>query len=138
MFVLDTNILVHLGNSADPKHEDVQRFVRNTVANRELVAIPWIAALGYLRISTNPRIQRTPPTMGQAISILQSWLAQPNVVLIEPGPRHLAILAELAADRVRCDPTDLHIAALAIERDATVVTYDRDFGRFDVPVVRPN
>jgi predicted nucleic acid-binding protein len=71
-------------------------------------------------------------TPEQALAAVRDWLAQPSATMIEPSARHPAILAGLlieagtAANLVG----DAHLAALAVERDATVVSFDADFGRF--------
>ncbi|HYI13184.1 MAG TPA: PIN domain-containing protein [Thermoanaerobaculia bacterium] len=52
--------------------------------------------------------------------------------LIEPGARYWSILRQVLVEanvRGRL-VTDAHLAALAIERSATLYTADRDFRRF--------
>ena len=57
---------------------------------------------------------------------------QPTSVVVEPSVRHLEILAGLLVPLGAGGnlTSDAHRAALAVEYDATVVTYDSDFGRF--------
>ena len=51
---------------------------------------------------------------------------------MEPTPRHLEGLAGLLQDMGTGAnlASDAHLAALALERHATVVSYDIDFSRF--------
>lgn len=53
--------------------------------------------------------------------------------MIEPGPRYWSILRSLLIARNIRGPliADAHLAALAIEHDATLCTTDRDFRRFE-------
>ena len=53
-------------------------------------------------------------------------------VIVQPTPRHLDVLgALLGSTGTGANLTsDAHLAALAVENDATIVTYDSDFRRF--------
>ncbi len=63
---------------------------------------------------------------------VDSWLELANVTVLTPGPEHwrifkdLCIVAGLTGDLA----TDAHLAALALENDATLCSVDRDFARF--------
>jgi predicted nucleic acid-binding protein len=78
--------------------------------------------------------------MTQAMSIVQTWIDQLNVRIIEPGPRYWSIMNRLAHDVAFGGNLviDAHLVALAIENDATVCTADADFNRFPgVRVINP-
>ncbi len=63
---------------------------------------------------------------------VRSWLDQPLVEELEPGPRHLEILDRLfaAAGAAGNLTTDAHLAAIAIEHQCELHSNGRDFGRF--------
>jgi predicted nucleic acid-binding protein len=64
---------------------------------------------------------------------VSDWLGAPGAVLVSPTPRHVDVLSGLL-DRVGAGGNlvnDAHLAALAMEHRATIVSYDNDFGRFD-------
>lgn len=71
--------------------------------------------------------------------MLRGWLSQPNVVAVEPEPAHLDLLAHVASKAdIRGDMVnDAHIAALAMDYGATVVTFDSDFALLGVDIFRP-
>lgn len=96
------------------------------------VGLPWVAILGFIRITTNPRILDDPLDVGGAIRRVRSWLAQPQTVLIHPGDRHADILFGLleAAGTAGNLTTDAHLAALAIEHQAELHSTDSDMARF--------
>lgn len=73
-----------------------------------------------------------PWTVREAAALVEQWLAQPPVSVIEPTDRHWGILRELlgAAGRGANLTTDAHLAALCIERGATLHSADNDFARF--------
>ena len=60
------------------------------------------------------------------------WLERPSVMILQPGPRHLALLSGFCEAGVLRGAllTDAHIAALAIETQAVVHFNDSDFSRF--------
>lgn len=74
-----------------------------------------------------------PMPVEDAIAAVESWLARPNIELIEPGPRHAEILFRLLRQvGVAGNLTsDAHLAALAIERQARLASSDTDFARFE-------
>ncbi len=81
----------------------------------------------------------SPLGTNDALTQVREWLAQPPSVLIEPTSRHLGVLAGLLTETGIGGNlvTDADLAALAVEHDATVVTYDSDFGRFRGLTWRP-
>ena len=81
---------------------------------------------------THPRVGANPLSAVQAIEHVRSWLARPNVRVLTPGERHAEILFGLletvgVAGNLT---TDAHLAALAIEYHAELVSTDTDFARF--------
>ena len=56
----------------------------------------------------------------------------PNAAIATPTERHWQIFREVATDGQACGPLliDAHIAALAIEHGATLMSADRGFARF--------
>lgn len=89
-------------------------------------------ALGFFRIVTNPKISPSPLSVTTALDVVDGWLARPNVVVVHPTDRHAAVLRELLTPLGAGGnlTTDAHLAALAIEHDAEIVSADQDFARF--------
>jgi predicted nucleic acid-binding protein len=73
-----------------------------------------------------------PLAVDDARKIVESWLEQPISTIVSPTERHWAILSSLltAGQVSGALVSDAHLAALAIEHGATLVTNDRDFARF--------
>ena len=88
--------------------------------------------MAFIRITANPRAFGTPFSPKEVTAIVASWIARPQVVMINPGPRHLEILRRMLIEGQVAGPlaTDAHLAALAIEHGAVLATTDRDFSRF--------
>jgi toxin-antitoxin system PIN domain toxin len=132
MFVVDANVLLYAINEASPHHKRARPWLDDALSGREPVGFAWTVVLAFLRVATHPAVFPRPLTPEQAMAAVRDWLAQPSATIIEPTARHLDILAGLlieagtAANLVG----DAHRAAVAVERDATVVSFDADFGRF--------
>jgi predicted nucleic acid-binding protein len=67
-----------------------------------------------------------------AIDQVEAWLAAPAAVVVQPTARHVGLLRELLAGSGAGGnlTTDAHLAAMAVEHRAAIVSYDRDFARF--------
>lgn len=98
----------------------------------ERIALTWTVLLGFIRLTTSPRILERPLSVDDALRTVDAWLAQPSVTPLEPGDNHWMILRELVADAGAAGnlTTDAHLAALAIEHGAELCSTDSDFARF--------
>jgi hypothetical protein len=130
--VVDANVLVYAVNRQAPLNEQARLWLDSTLASSETIGIPLIVAVAFLRLTTHPAILDRPLTHDEALDIVDGWLSRPNAMLIEPTTRHLAVLRGLLAVPGAAGNlvNDAHIAALAVEHGAEVVSFDRDFGRF--------
>lgn len=131
MILPDVNVLLHAANSAVPQHAAAHEAL--TQAYRDgAVALAWPALLGFLRLSTRPGILAQPLRVEAAMGVVQRWIDHPAAQLIHPTPRHAGVLARLLLAAGRGGPlvSDAHLAALAIEHGAVLLTFDRDFERF--------
>ena len=72
-----------------------------------------------------------PISSADAIAHVGEWFQYPHITPINPGADHLARLREIldSAGVGASLVTDAHIAALAIEHQAEVHSYDSDFSR---------
>jgi len=130
--LLDANVLLYAGNLEAEHHETARRWLRDALAGPESIVVPWICSVAYLRIATNPRAMSAPLDHSDALDFLRRLLGSPRVVAAEPDRLHLDRLgALLAATGVGGNlVNDAHLAALALQYDATVVSFDNDFSRF--------
>lgn len=139
MLVLDTNVLIYAVHERSAQHSEARAWLTGTLAGSEIVGIPWQSALGFVRITTNPRVFSKPLPVEEALGAVRSWLAHPRVTVPEPTRRHLDILAGLleTAGTAGNLTADAHLAALALEHGGAVASFDRDLARFGVRVVVP-
>lgn len=128
----DINILLYASDEASPRYARAHQWVSNMFGGSETVALAWVVALGFVRISTSRRASEAPLTVDEALDIVDGWLTRPNVVVVHPSDRHAAVLRELLVPLGAGGnlTTDAHLAALAIEHGAELVSCDADFSRF--------
>lgn len=132
MILPDANLLLYAYHPRAEQHEASRAWLEGALSGAELVRFPWLTLWAFLRISTNPRVFEQPLSTAEAGTAVSSWLARPNVGILEPGERHWEILRRLLEEGQVAGPlvTDAALAALAIEHGATLHTTDRDFSRF--------
>ena len=132
MVVPDINLLVYAYNSSSPNHTKSRLWWEHLLNGGTPVGLPWIVAIGFIRIMTDNRIMIKPMNPRKTIGLVQQWLDAPGVSILEPGPGHLGIMTDLLSQTTVAGrlTTDIHIAAIAIESHGEVHSNDRDFDRF--------
>lgn len=132
MIIPDVNILIYAHNSDAPEHERARSYWERAVAGPEPVGIDWTVALAFVRLLSNPRVVVRPAEPAELVSALSEILAQPAVRIVAPGVRHAETMERLFRDTGASArlTTDVHLAALAIDLNATLATNDADFSRF--------
>jgi toxin-antitoxin system PIN domain toxin len=132
MVTPDANILLYAYNTADERHSAAKKWLENAMSGAEIFAFSWQAVTAFLRIASHPRSFPRPYSLSEITAIVGDWLDCENIILLAPTQRHWAIFNELILDGQTTGPMmmDAHLAALAIEHDATLATTDKDFSRF--------
>ena len=132
MVVVDANVLLYAVDSASAHHARARPWLDEALGGAEAVGLAWVALLAFVRIGTNAAVMPTPMTTDEATEQVERWLAAPAAVALEPAARHAAILRGLLRETGTAGnlTTDTHLAALAVEHGAAIVSFDRDFARF--------
>ncbi len=132
MKLVDLNLLLYAVNVDAVQHARAKAWLERTLSSGESVALPWVVLLGFLRVTTHPRVFRNPLSADQAVATVDGWLALPPVVVLQEGAEHWRILRDLLAVSGTAGnlTTDAHLAALAIESGSELCSTDSDFARF--------
>jgi toxin-antitoxin system PIN domain toxin len=141
MRIVDANVLLHAVNRDSSQHRPARDWLGQAFVGPEAVGFAWTALLAFVRLSTHPSVFRRPLTPDQAVSTVRAWLEHPTAVIVEPGVRHLSVLAGLLVEAGTAGNlvNDAHLAALAVEYGAELVSFDTDFARFqDLRWSRPS
>lgn len=132
MIVPDVNLLVHAYNSESRVHLAARAWWETLLNGTQPVGLPWVTALGFIRLTTHRQILVHPLGAPVASGRVRTWLARPCVAILHSFNRHADVLFGLleqlgAAGNLT---TDAHLAALCIEHQAELHSTDADFSRF--------
>jgi uncharacterized protein len=140
MILSDANLIIYSYNELAIEHKTARSWFEERLSSDDLFYFSWQTITAFLRISTNPKIFRSPMTETEAIETVNGWLDNSNVEILKPTSRHWSIFSRIIGEnKVRgALMMDAHLAALAIEHGTTLATTDRDFARFDgLKIVNP-
>jgi len=128
----DVNVLIALFR---PDHAHHGRALRwwEVEALGDPLTVPDVIWSGFVRTATNPRAWESPATHDQAWSFVRSVMDQPSYA------RYLDVFDTIGHFGRLCREvgavgnlvSDAYIAACATSLGAQVVTFDRDFRKFD-------
>lgn len=132
MILVDANLLIYSHVADFPQHRAAREWLEGSLHGLPRVALPWPSLLGFVRITTNPRVFERPEPVEAAWAQVEAWLAAPCVWIPAPTERHAGVLGDLLrGGRVTANLVpDAHLAALAIEHGLTLCSTDGDFARF--------
>jgi toxin-antitoxin system PIN domain toxin len=133
MRLVDANVLLYAVNSASEHHEASRNWLDNALSGSDIVGFAWVPLLAFARLTTKHGLFPTPMNPDDAMAQIREWCAAPSAVMVNPTARHADVLSGLISGVGTGGNlvNDAHLAALAIEHRARIVTYDNDFGRFD-------
>jgi toxin-antitoxin system PIN domain toxin len=132
MKIVDLNVLLYAVNRDAVQHRLARAWWERALNDEDTIGLAWVVLLGFLRLSTNPRVFPRPLDPGEAARKLDAWLARDNVRVVREKDDHWATLEPLLGRTGTAGnlTTDAHLAALALSHDAVLVSTDRDFERF--------
>ena len=132
MILVDANLLIYAHVDAFPQHERARRWLDERLNGAAPVGLPWPSLLGFLRVSTNPRVFQRPAAVSDAWRQVLAWLGCERVWIPQPTERHREVLGGLlTAPGVQANLVqDAHLAALAVEHGLILCSTDGDFARF--------
>jgi len=139
VIVLDVNVLVAAYLTGHQFHAPARRFLRAALAAGDF-AIPDAVWSGFARVVTNPALVQPPASWPEvrefagAVSRRPGYRADVRGATAPIGS-FLALCQATGARRNLV--SDACLAAVAIDHNASVATWDADFDAFPVPVVHP-
>ena len=102
------------------------------MVDEQPIGLSWMVLIGFLRLSTRHQLFEHPLSSSQALERVQRWLDHRNTRIVIASDRHWRILRDLIDQSGTAGnlTNDAHLAALAIQYGATLVSCDADFARF--------
>lgn len=132
MKIIDLNILLYAVNQDSAHHKAIIAWLNDAMDDDEPIGFAWVVLLGFMRLSTNPRIFPQALSPNDAITMVDRWVAHPNTRVLTERDDHWEVLRDLLLDLGTAANlvTDTHLAAVAITHGAVLVSCDTDYARF--------
>ena len=132
MKLIDTNVLLYSVNPAYAEHRPAKSWLDNALSGGAPVGFAWLVLIAFVRVATHTTIFERPLTVSEAMNAVDAWLEPAPAMILHPGASHATTLRARLKDAGSAGnlSNDAHLAALAIEHKATIVTFDSDFGKF--------
>jgi len=132
MILPDLNLLLYAHNRGSASHLQAKEWWENTLSSPRPVALCWAVMLGFVRLATQRKVFQEPLSASVACNEVRAWLAQPQVLILEPGRHHASIVFDFLEKVGTAGnlTTDAHLAALAIEHQCELYSADSDFKEF--------
>jgi uncharacterized protein len=130
--LFDVNVLVYAFRRDAERHKEYRKWLLRTFEEEAAFGVAEQALLGFVRVTTHPKIFREPSRLDEALKFVDALLAVPSCRVIRPSPGHWPVFADLCRE-ARAQGNlimDAWFAALAMESGCTWITTDRDFSRF--------
>lgn len=133
MKLVDANVLLYAVNADAEHHDEARGWLDEALGGAVTIGFAWVVTLAFVRLATHTGVFPEPLSPDEAIDRVDAWIAQPAAAVIEPAEGHLRQVRTLLAEAGGGGNlvNDAHLAALAIERNGAIVSYDHDFARFD-------
>lgn len=134
MFLVDTNVLVYAADTDSPHHEACRDWLEQRRSLPDAWYTTWPILYEFLRVTTHPRVMRSPWNSLEAWGFIAALLASRGLGILVATGRHADVAAEvitelpiIAGNLVH----DAHTAILMREHGIRrICTRDADFHRF--------
>lgn len=132
MIIPDINLLLYAYDSNSPFHAKAAGWWQSCLSGTEPVGLLHVVVFGFVRVATSARVFLHPMTPAEAAEHVCSWLEQPSVQVLDPGPNHLRQTLKLLVTLGTAGNlvSDAQMAAMTMDHDGELHTADTDFMRF--------
>lgn len=138
-YAIDANVLLYASDESSRFHRRAVRFLEDCAREPELIYLPWLTVMAYLRIATHPSVFERPLAPDEASGNVEELLRLPHVRPIGEMDgfwRTYRRVTEGVVVRGDLVP-DAHMASLLVQNGVTTLwTHDRDFLKFRALRVR--
>lgn len=132
MNLLDVNVLVYAFRADAERHAEYRTWLLDVLDGEAAFAVAEHALLGMVRVSTHPKVFRSPSRVEDALAFVEALRTHPSCRVVAPTAAHWSLFAKLChrSNAKGNLVSDAWLAALAIESGCTWITTDRDYARF--------
>ncbi len=134
MQVFDTNVLVYAVDQESEFHSPCVQFIEESRRDPVPSFITWSICYEFLRVSTHPRVLKSPLSSQQAWLFLRALLDSPGFAILTPTERHASVLSQTLSELPDLRGNiahDLHTAVVMRENGLSrICTLDAEFHHF--------
>jgi uncharacterized protein len=134
MLVVDTNVLVYAADQDSPFHAACRDWLEHQRTRADAWYTTWAILYEFLRVTTHPRVMRSPWGVRAAWEFIAALLASPGLGVLVATQRHFDVASQVIAELPHMTGNLLHDAHTAIlmreHGIRRVCTRDTDFHRF--------
>ena len=132
MLLLDVNVVFYAHRAEFSQHELAREWLRRLLASGEAFAATGQVLASVVRLATNHRWMNPPSDIGQVLDFCRQIRSAPGWLDLAAGRRHWEIFDRLCRDTnaIGDRVPDAFLAALAIENDCELISFDRGFRRY--------
>lgn len=132
MLLLDVNVMFYAHRSEYAQHQVSLQWLEGLLSSVDAFVVTNATLSAVVRLATNHRWLDRPSTPEQVINFCNEIRNSPGLVDLSPGTRHWEIFERLCVSTsARGDLVpDAFLAALAIEHDCELISFDRGLRRF--------
>jgi len=129
----DVNLWVYAFRPDSPLHELARTELDSGSRSTEAYLFCPYVAVSFLRLVTNPRIFVQPSRIEEAWAFADALESRARAVRADVDPmtygvfKHVCLVSQAKGNSI----PDALLASIAIRHDASLVTADRGFGRFE-------
>jgi len=138
VIAVDTNLLVYAHRSDSPFHDRALEVLTETASKPWALPAPCLHE--FVAVVTHARILDPPTSIDDARMTIRLWLESPTLSVLSESSGYWSVFdavlsnSKVSGSRVH----DARIAALCIHHGvAELLSADRDFTRFKLPVRNP-
>ncbi|MFN2398006.1 MAG: type II toxin-antitoxin system VapC family toxin, partial [Gemmatimonadaceae bacterium] len=88
MFVVDTNVLIYAADQDATGHQQCRKLVERWRRQAAAWYVTWPIVYEFLRVSTHPKVFRSPWSAPRAWRFVEALLAAPSLGVLLPTARH--------------------------------------------------
>ena len=134
MFVVDTNVLVYASDVDAPAHGRCRQLLEEWRGQRSAWYTTWGVLYEFLRITTHPRVLRSPWSATKSWSFVEAMLGSTTLSVLVETERHADVAEQVLQEVPQLGGNivhDAHTAILMREHGIRrIYTRDTDFHRF--------
>jgi uncharacterized protein len=134
VLVVDTNVLVYAADADSQLHAPCRNWLERRRIRPDGWYTTWSILYEFLRVTTHPRVMRTPWTTEAAWAFIVTLMGSPGLAVLVATQRHADVAGEVFAQMPHLGGNlmhDAHTAILMREHGIRqICTRDADFSRF--------